>query len=251
MKKVVIIIVLLVLFYSSQHVLAGDDMGFRFVRVVYDDIGRDIMDGGFGRGGRGGGRRGMWATDWPTADYNLHEAIARTTEIKVMGDPLIYSFLDTTIFEYPVVYLTEPGYWLTNETEVKNIRKYLDRGGFFIIDDFHDYGGFGSQWYNMYNNMKQVFPEREPILLEADHPIWSIYYDIDPVEAPSTKPGFSRYEDQYYAFYDDDGRIMCIICYNQDISDGWEWPLGRVVTTEASTVSFQMGINFIIYALTH
>ena len=47
-----------------------------------------------------------------------------------MGDPLTYTFLDTAIFQYPVVYLTEPGYWLTNEAEVKNIRKYLDRGGF-------------------------------------------------------------------------------------------------------------------------
>ncbi len=44
--------------------------------------------------------------------------------------------------------------------------------------------------------------------------------------------------------------MVVVICYNQDIGDGWEWPSGRNLG-EASTVSFQMAINFIIYALTH
>jgi hypothetical protein len=251
MFKSLFFIVFIVLFSMEPLVIfASDDVGFRFVRVRYDDYSRNRRGGGFW-GRRGGPRRGMWATDYPTSDFNITEAIERTTEITIMGEPLVFSFLDSAIFQYPVVYLTEPGYWKTNPEEVRNIRKYLDRGGFLIIDDFHDYGGFGEQWYNMYDNMKQVLPEKEPVRLKEDHPIWSIYFDIDPIEAASTKPGFSRYDDEYYAFFDEEGRIMCIICYNQDISDGWEHPFGRVVLAEASTVSFQMGINFIIYALTH
>ena len=196
---------------------------------------------------------GAWATDWPESDYNLHDAIERTTNIRIMGEPLVFSFLDSSIFEYPVVYITEPGYWQTNDEEVKNMQDYFARGGFMIIDDFHDYGGFGRQWYNMYQNMKRVFPDKEPVELKPDHPIWSIFYDVDPVEAPSTKAyeSFGRYDDQYYAIFDDDGRIMCVICYNQDIGDGWEHPFGRRILEEASTASFQMGINFIMYALTH
>ena len=80
------------------------------------------------------------------------------------------------------------------------------------------------------------------------HPIWSIYYDIDPTTAPSTKPGFYAEDCEYYGIYDDEGRMMVFISYNQDIGDGWEWP-GRL--DQASTVSFQMSINIIIYALTH
>ena len=56
-------------------------------------------------------------------------------------------------------------------------------------------------------------------------------------------------DDTYYAMYDETGRIVVVICYNQDIGDGWEWP-GRNLG-EASTVSFQMAINFIMYALSH
>ena len=243
MKKLSVAVCLaLILVSSPDTVLPQDDLGFRFVRVKYEDYGRR----GWNRYGRG-----AWATDWPTSDINLHEAIERTTLLTLTGEPLVLTFHDERIFEYPVVYLTEPGYWKIDDEEIKNMQKYFERGGFLIIDDFHDYGGFGPQWYNMYNNMKMVLPDKGPVPLPNDHPIWTVYYDIDPVEAASTKWDFSRYDDQYYAIFDDNGRMMVVICYNQDIGDGWEHPFGRRILPEASTVSFQMAINFIIYALTH
>ena len=226
---------------------AAEDFGFRFVRVRYQS--------------HPGFRGNAWATDYPTAEQNLHEAIDRTTGLYLEGPPIVLTLTDERIFEHPVLYLTEPGYWRTYDEEVAALRKYLDRGGFLIIDDFHDYGrgSVGPQWNNMYDNMKRVFPGREPVELTAQHPIWSIYYDIDPDAAISTKNGgrrrfggmrFGPLDDIYYGIFDDDGRMMVVICYNQDIGDGWEWPGGRNLG-EASTVSFQMAINFIIYALTH
>ena len=232
---------------AARTPLAGpDDLGFRFVRVRYQS--------------HPGFRQNAWATDYPTAEQNLHEAIERTTGLYLTGPPIVLSLMDDQIFDHPVLYLTEPGYWRTDDEEVDRLRTYLDRGGFLIIDDFHDYGrgSVGPQWNNMYDNMKRVFPDREPVELTASHPIWSIYYDIDPDAAISTKNGgrgrfgmrFGPLDDIYYGLFDDDGRMMVVICYNQDIGDGWEWPGGRNLG-EASTVSFQMAINFIIYALTH
>ena len=225
---------------AAAETVLFDDTGFRFVRIQYTDIAS-----GWGRY-RG---RGRWATDWPAADLNLTDAIRLTTKIPVAGEPLVLRFTDERIFEYPVVYLTEPGYWQTSDREVEAIRTYLDRGGFLIIDDFHDYGGFGPQWFNMYSNIKRVFPDREPEPLPDDHPIWSVYFDIDPAEAPSTKPGFSKNDDVYFAIYDDNRRMMCVISYNQDIGDGWEWPNRNFA--DASTISYQMAINFIFWALSH
>ncbi|NND71884.1 MAG: DUF4159 domain-containing protein [Rhodothermales bacterium] len=230
-------------FTSAPHA-SGDDYGFRFVRVQYDDFGRR--------------RWNAWATDYPTAEQNLHEAIDRLTRIELDGAPIVLRLTDDRIFEHPVLYLTEPGYWLTNDDEVANLRRYLDRGGFLIIDDFHDYGrgSVGPQWNNMYDNIKRVYPDREPVELTADHPIWSIYYDIDPDAAMSTKNGegpyggrFGPLDDIYYGIFDDTGRMVIVIAYNQDIGDGWEWPDRNLA--EASTVSFQMAINFIMYALSH
>jgi hypothetical protein len=233
--------------------LVGGDHGFRFARVWYRDsygMGQLAQNSGRGRGrGFGGGNR--WATDWPTAEENLHEAIRRTTGFALDGDIVALSLADERIFDYPVLYLTEPGYWYIDEEEVANVQKYFERGGFMIIDDFHDNEGFsGREWSNMYFNLKQIFPDREPVPLPNNHPLWSIYYDIDPVEAPTTKGRpFTKYDDQYFGVYDDNGRMMVVISYNQDIGDGWEWPDRNLA--DASTISFQMAINMIMWAMTH
>jgi hypothetical protein len=99
--------------------------------------------------------------------------------------------------------------------------------------------------------MKLLFPDKEPEEIAPDHPIWSIYYDIDPVAAPSLVSGYagSTDADRYMAYFDDKGRMMALANRNQDIGDGWEWPEQNF--QDASTVSFQMGINFVMYALTH
>ena len=60
---------------------------------------------------------------------------------------------------------------------------------------------------------------------------------------------YSKDDDTYIAYFDSNGRIVALACYNQDIGDGWEYPERSL--GDASTISFQMGINFLIYALTH
>ena len=99
--------------------------------------------------------------------------------------------------------------------------------------------------------MKRVFPDLEPEEISPDHPIWDIYFDVDPVAAPSlvSRREYDQGEDRYMAYFDDKGRMMALANHNQDIGDGWEWPDRNF--QNASTISFQMGINFVMYALTH
>ena len=227
----------------SNAPAAAADLGFRFVRIQYEATRYGYAE--------------PWAYDYPRAELHLYEAIERTTDIHLEGPPIVLTLADERIFEYPVLYLCEPGFWKTNKEEVANLQRYFERGGFMIIDDFHDggRGSVGPEWENFYANIKQIFPDREPVELTADHPIWSVYYDIDPDAAVSTKwatgqtPWLGPDDDIYYGIFDDGGRLMCVVCYNQDIGDGWEWPEYNL--SEGSTVSFQMAINFIIYALTH
>lgn len=238
------------LFLSAPEVIkAQNDHGFRFIRIQVDDTYTSSYYSGRSRRGgwgRGGGEPG-WIHDYPTSEDNLYEALDKTTEIKLAGQYLILTFRDERIFEYPFLYLSEPGRWRINQTEVDYLREYFARGGFIMFDDFRGTG----EWANFYYNMKLVFPDKEPVELPNDHQIWSIYYDIDPWEAPSwVSGGYGKYDDKYYAYYDDDGRMMCIVCFNQDVGDGWEWP-NRLRVDQVNTLPFQMGINFIIYALTH
>lgn len=233
---------------SIPESIASDDHGFQFVRIKYGS------NSGSGRRGRGGWGTPPWQHDYPTAEENLYEALERTTKINVSFPYLILSLKDKRIFEYPFLYLCEPGFWTMDDTEVENLRKYLNRGGFILFDDFRDavggrYGGRGKrEWNNFYRQLKKSFPDKEIVQVEPDHKIWSIYYDIDPIAAPSLVSPRGG-EDEYYAMYDDKGRMMVFVCYNQDIGDGWEWPNRNL--NQASTISFQMGINFIIYALSH
>ena len=214
------------------------DYGFRFVRIQFDSNAPGMRS-------RGGA---PWSHDHPRAERQFYEALERTTRVYVEGPPLVLTLKDERIFEYPLLYLCEPGYWTMDDEEVDNLRAYLDRGGFILFDDFRG----PREWQQLYEQMKRVFPDREPVEISPDHPIWTIYYDIDPVAAPSLVRGgfrFAEREDRYFALFDDRGRMLALMCYNQDIGDGWEWPERNF--EDASTISFQMGINFLIYALTH
>jgi len=233
------------------EMLSAGDHGFQFIRIKYQTA-YDNQSRGWGRGW-GRGYTPPWQHDYPTAELNLYEALERTTKIKVNRQYLILTLKDKRIFEYPILYLSEPGFWHMDETEVKNLREYLERGGFVLFDDFRDRRGSSKrEWNNFYYQIKRTFPKRDLVRLDPDHPVWSVYYEVDPVEAPTLVSGLPRddkYADEYYTMYDDKGRMMMLVCYNQDIGDGWEWPNRNL--NQASTISFQMGINFIIYALTH
>ena len=219
---------------GASVVPAGRDHGFTFVRIRYEST---------GRGWRG---RDTWRHDYPTAELNFYEALERTTRVHVEGPPLVLELNDDRIFEHPVLYLCEPGWWQATEDEAKRLGEYLNRGGFILFDDFRG----EREWRSFIAQMDRVLPDRAPVEIMPDHPVWDIYYSVDPVEAPSNvSGGYGKYEDRYLGFFDDEGRMMALICYNQDIGDGWEWPDRNL--EDASTISFQMGVNFLIYALTH
>ena len=225
----------------AEEVRAQSDHGFRFVRIRYDDPRGQ-------RAFRGAGP--AWSHDYPTAERNLHKALLRTTRVHVEGDPLVLRLSDNRIFEHPLLYICEPGYWTLEESEVDNLREYIDRGGFLLFDDFRD----EEELFQLESQMERVMPELIRQEIPANHPVWSIYFDVDPIEAPSLVGGgrmwnYSKHDDAYIAYFDKNGRIVALACYNQDIGDGWEYPERSL--GDASTISFQMGINFLIYALTH
>ena len=224
---------------NVEEAKAQTDHGFKFVRIQFD-------------GPEGGGQwrrgRGAWRHDWPVAEQNLHMALKRTTRVHVVGEPIVLRLSDDRIFDHPFLYICEPGYWTLEEDEVENLREYFDRGGFVLFDDF----GTEYELAQLVSQMERVYPELRSEEIPPDHPIWSIFFDVDPIEAPALVGGrgfFSKYDDTYIAYFDKNGRIVALACWNQDLGDGWEWPERSL--GDESTVSFQMGINFLIYALTH
>ena len=104
--------------------IAGE---FAFVRIQYDSY----YGGGF--------YGGPWLTDFPASDENFLRGVARLTNVRVMSEPIVLRFDDEEIFDYPFLYALEMGRGgglSLSPAETENLREYLLRGGFLLIDDF-------------------------------------------------------------------------------------------------------------------
>ncbi len=229
---------------------------FTFVRIKYSSAG----------GRRGWGRGGDWATDYPDAELNLSFRLHQMTSLKVDPEGKILELTDKELFDYPFIYIVEPGNLLFSDEEVAALRRYLLNGGFLMVDDF-----WGErEWENFYDEIKRVFPEREPVELPMEHPIFHCVFDLkvskNELQIPNIGLGAeSRYnggrtwerpdarEVHYKAIYDDKDRIMAVICHNTDLGDGWE----REGEDEyyfrefSEKRAYPLGINIIFYAMTH
>jgi hypothetical protein len=222
---------------------------FTFVRVRY---------GGWGRGGG-------WSTDFPDSDLNFSYRLQQLTSLKVASQPKILELTDDELFDYPFIYMIEPGGLVFTDEEIAALRRYLLSGGFLMVDDF--WGDY--QWDNFYREIKRVFPDREPQELPLEHPIFHCVYDLkERPQIPSIgaamegRPYGITWEPyhggdcqtvHYKGIFDDQGRMMAIICHNTDLGDGWEeegvdpWYFSEF----AEKKSYPMGINIVFYAMTH
>ncbi len=230
---------------SELESLAYDVGGeFNFVRVQFDSY----YGGGMGFG--------PWSIDFPDADRNFLRGVSRLTNIRVMSDPIVLRLDDEQIFDYPFLYMLEVGQGggiSMRPDESENLREYLLRGGFLLIDDF-----WGQrEWDNFYSAFTQVFPDREIVELQPDHEIFHVYYDID---GPQLIPALYR-TDEYgeqgidyasnHAILDDNGRVMVLVNWNSDMGDGWEHTYHPAYPTRYANAAYQLGINYLMYSLTH
>lgn len=219
---------------------------FTFVRIEYDTY-------------RG---RWGWRTDWPDSDLNFSFRLQQLTTLKVNPEPITLRLTDPKLFDYPFIYIIEPGGLTFSEAEVLALRKYLLNGGFLMVDDF--WGEY--EWENFYREIKRVFPDREPTELPLEHEIFHIVYDLkEKPQIPSIGVAWSGREEgitwerwdarevHYKGIFDDKGRMMAFIGHNTDLGDGWEregedpWYFREFSEKKA----YPLGINVVVYAMTH
>ncbi len=175
--------------------------------------------------------------------------------------PITLKLTDEALFDYPFLYMIEPGALVFSEEEVVALRRYLKNGGFLMVDDF--WGDYAYQ--NFYREIKRVFPDREPEELPLSHKIFQCVYQLK--EKPQV-PGIDAWlysgqswenhgpgsrDVHFLGISDDQGRLMVIICHNTDLGDGWERE-GEdpgFFKEFSEKKSYPMGINIVTYAMTH
>src|SRR5690349_24347910 len=229
-----------------------------FARLMYPPYTGSINGRGF-RGFRGGDwkhGRSSWTTDYTAADRHVAVALRRLTRIHVRSveQPVDLDDEDD-VFNYPWLYAVEVGHWQLTESQVKQMRDFLDRGGFFMCDDFH-----GTQeWEVFIESMQRVFPDRPIVDIPDKDAIFHTIYDLDGrYQVPGAqylRSGRTYEQDGYNAtwrgIYDNKGRLMVAICHNMDLGDAWEFADDPRYDEKFAALAFRIVSNYIVYSMSH
>jgi hypothetical protein len=214
---------------------------------------------------------GQWTMDFPRSDRHLLEGVRRLTRIDARSVEQVVD-LDGTddVYNWPMMYAVEVGHWLLPDDQAKQLREYLLRGGFLMVDDFHgsepypDYatGELLNEWQTFYESIKRVFPDRRVEDMPAEDPIFHVLYDLD---SKFQVPGASNWaqlhityekgptgkEPHWRGIRDDKGRVIVAICHNMDLGDGWENSDDPKYDEKWASLAYRVGMNYFVYDLTH
>ena len=211
----------------------------------YQDWGWDWTQGGTG-----------WTIDYPRGDRHIAEMVARLTAVDARTTEQPVNLDDgDDVFYWPWLYAVEVGSWALSDAQARKLREYLLRGGFLMVDDFHG----PAEWEVFMESMRRVFPDRPVQDLLPEDPIFHVLYDVDDL---SQIPGaqflqtgrsweWGGYTPHWRAIYDDDGRIMVMICHNMDLGDAVEHSDTPQYPENYSARAMRAFINFVIYSMTH
>ena len=220
------------------------DGRFVFNRIRYAD--------GYTGGGFAFRQDLPWAHDYPRAEANLMrilESISFVNPYLGSDGGTILTLDDPTLFKYPFAYMSEPGYWqIVSDDEARGLRNYLLKGGFLIFDDFR--GDW--HWANLEAQMRRVVPELRWLPLDATHPVYHSFFDIETLD--EYEQAYPGYDPLFFGLFEDndpDGRLMAVANHNNDIGEYWEYSMTGWYPIDISNEAFKLGVNYIMYALTH
>lgn len=224
---------------------------FTRARLIYPAI---QMGGWRGRGGGGN-----WTIDYPRSDRHLLAGIRRLTRIDTRSVEQPVDLEDpkdpNDVYNWPFLYAVEVGHWDLTDSQAKKLRDFLDRGGFFMCDDFH--GTW--EWDVFVNSMSRVFPDRPIVDIPDNDPIFHVIYDLDHrFQVPGAQWLYSGrtyehdgYQAEWRGIYDDKGRVVAAICHNMDLGDAWEWSDDPRYPEKWASLAYRIAVNYTVYAMTH
>jgi hypothetical protein len=193
-----------------------------------------------------------WAHGYPKAERNLIKILNQISAIQPdIDESNVLALDDPELCKYPVAYMTEAGYWTMTDKEALAFRKYLQKGGFVIFDDFRDdYGGGG--WYNFAAQMERVLPGVRFVDLDPSYPIFHSFFEIDSFDI--VPQYYDRGQPVFRGIFENNDptkRLVAIINFNTDVSNFWEFSDTGWKPIDESNQAFKLGVNYIVYGLTH
>jgi len=195
-----------------------------------------------------------WGIDANKGDRQFIAGIRRLTRVHARSIEEIVDIDSDDIFNWPWMYGVGVGDWVLSDAQALRLRKFFDRGGFLMVDDFHN----EREWERFMAGVKKIFPNPVVIELEDDHPIFHVAFDLtDRVQIPGANvvhgPGYERggIVPHWRAVLDDKDRVMIAICHNMDVGDALEFADDPNYPEKFAAQAYRLTINYVLYAMTH
>ena len=244
--------------------VAMAQFGFGGFRDLYQPLPNRPYDGRFtfarvryrpAPGGFWPGRRPSWIHGYPLAEKNLIRIMNEVSLLGASEDINTVTLDDPELFKYPIAYLIEVGWWTVNSREAAGLRAYLQKGGFLFVDDFKPAGWRGvpgGGWEPFADTMRKVLPDVEFLDMRPNDPVFHAFFEINDLDHfPQAYVGGDPIFKGIFEDNDRQKRLMAIINYNTDVSQFWEWSGRGFRPFDQTNEAYKLGVNYLIYGLTH
>jgi hypothetical protein len=226
----------------ADETKAEYDGRFSFVRLKYRS-GNDLASGRFRQ------REAPWHHDFPRADFHFLKILGELTFVPSFVDQgNIMTLDDPDLALFPISYMSEPGFWTMSDAEAEGLRGYLQKGGFIIFDDFR-----GNHIQNLFAQMRQVLPDARFQLLDATHPIFHSFFEINALD-PRSGYYSNEGDTEWWGIFEDNDqqkRLLAIANNNHDLGELWEFSDTGYVPVDLSNEAYKFGVNYVVYGMTH
>jgi hypothetical protein len=195
-----------------------------------------------------------WGIDTNKSDRLFSTALRRLTRIHVRSVEEIIDIDSDEIYSWPFLYAVAAGDMVLSDSHAARLREYFARGGFLMVDDFHG----EPEWADFMAVIRRVLPGHQVIDLEEDAPIFHVVYDLAKrVRVPGANVVYGGQverggvDPRWRAVLDEKGRVQVAICFNMDLGDAWEFADDPGYPEMYASQAFRMGVNYILYSMTH
>jgi hypothetical protein len=203
---------------------------------------------------RGGFYRSRWGVDTNTSDRHFITGLRRLTRVHARSVEQIVDVDSDEMYNWPMLYAVGVGDWVISDSQAARLRQYFERGGFLMVDDFHN----EREWADFMAGVNLIYPGHQAEDLPPDDPIFHTVYDISErfrVPGLNVVRGSEIERGGIYPAWrcvrDDRGRVVIAILFNQDLGDAWEWADLPSYPERYATMAWHIGVNYVIYAMTH
>jgi len=188
-----------------------------------------------------------WSYDYPEMEQNfmtlLHEITTLSPHVRRSN---ILTFDDPELLKFPIAYVSEPGYWVPSEAEAEGLRRYVEKGGFVIFDDF-----MGREWENFETQLRRALPNARIVPLDLSHPIFDCFFHIKSLDIPY--PGRPYIRAKFFGVHEDNDpskRLAVVINYDTDLGDYMEWTGRGWYPVDPTNEAYKLAVNYIVYGMT-